>query len=191
MKLLLQTGTFALFLLLSLPGTAQLRLFAASGDVGEATRKVLQDYPNHFSHITGDLIVRNPQSADYACTVKIKDAESNIISKYTSGSKEMCSWQAVLLSTESFSEAKRRFRTVYMQLNGLKVNSSQLKGDYAQPEEAKKFTTVVLSLTPVDESTRKLKTELVMESEGMEWKVRVLVYEKEREDDERGHELEE
>lgn len=191
MKLLLRTGVISLLFLLPLLSGAQLRLFSASGDVGEATRKVLQDYPNHFSHITGALIVRNPQSADYECTVTIKEAESNIITRYTSDSKQVCSWQAVLLSTESFSEAKRRFKTVYSQLNGLPVNSSKLKGEYRSPEEEMKFTTVVFSLVPVDEPTRNLKTELVMESEGMEWKVRVLVYEREREDDESGHKPEE
>lgn len=192
MKLLLRTaGCMAVLFFFPAGCLAQIKIFSGTGDVAEATRKVIQDYPNRFSRITGDLIIQNPQSADYHCTVKIKEAEHCFITKYTSGNKVICSWQALLLTTESFDKAKRKFKAVYGQLNSLAINAAYLKGAYEPPEEGKKFTSILFPLSPVDEATRKLKTELVMESEGMEWKVKVLVYEREREDNEKGNVLDE
>ena len=62
----------------------------------------------------------------------------------------------------------------------------RLKGEYESPVEQKKFASVVLSFDPADESLKKLKVEIVMEAEQMEWKIKVLVYDRDHEDDERG-----
>lgn len=149
-------------------------------------KKIIEDYPNHFSAFTGELIVSNPQSSDYTCTLKISGAEECTITKYSATDKTICSWQALMLTTESFNEAVKKFRSLYTQLNGLRLGSSQLSGTYEAPVEEKKFSSVLLSFSPVNDTMQKLKVELVMESEMVEWKVKLLIYERERNDDERG-----
>ena len=148
--------------------------------------KVVEDYPNRFKNITGELLVQNPQSSDYTCNLDIEEAEECIITKYSAEHKEICSWQALLLTTENFNEAQRKFRSLFVQLNQLPVGSSFLNGKYENPAEEKNFTSALLSVIPQNEVTKKLVVEIVLESHIMEWKVKLLVYDREREDDERG-----
>lgn len=158
----------------------------ANHDIAGGIQQVIDDYPNQFKNIIGDLIIQNPQSADYACTVKMNGTEESSITKYTSSEKEIYSWQALVLTTENFDEAKKKFRSLYTLLNNRLINSSYLKGEYEAPAEEKKFTNVLFSFSPGDEVTKKLKIEIVMESALMEWKVKLLIYEREREDSEKG-----
>lgn len=185
MKPPVKTPAFlTIFFLLSIVTNAQLKiplLNSISADV----KKIIGDYPNHFDNLAGELIIENPQSADYQCNLKILGAEESVITKY-SGKKNAASWHATFLTTESFSEAKKKFSSIYNQLNNLSVKSSRLKGEYEPPVEDKKFTSVILSFDQSDELLKKLKVEVVLEAEQMEWKVKVLIYGLEREDNEQG-----
>ncbi len=155
-------------------------------------RKVVEDYPNQFGNLRGEIIVDNTQSVDYQCNFNVTGAEEATITRYSSKKNNVYSWQATMLTTEDFEEARKKFKSLFGQLNNLAIrpagaNAYNLKGRYESPTEDKKFTTVVFSCHPDDESVRKLKVELTMQYiEPMEWKVKIMVYEKEREDDERG-----
>lgn len=180
-------GFFTILLFLSYSSKAQFKLISrGNNDFVTDVKKVIQDHSNHFQNIIGEQIVANPQSTDYHCKLKIEGAEECFITKYSSGAEEMYSWQALMLTTENFNEAKRKFRSLFDQFNNLVIVSSQLKGAYETPVEEKKFTSVVFSISPDDEATSKLKVEITIEAEGMDWKVRVLVYNREREDNEKG-----
>jgi len=148
-------------------------------------KKIIDDYPNHFETLVGEMIIQNPQSADYQCSLKISGAEESIITRY-SRKKNYISWHAVMLTTENFEEARKKYSSLYNQLNNLSIRSMRLKGVYESPAEEKKFTSAVLSFDPADETLKKLKVEVMMEAEQMEWKVKLLIYDREREDDERG-----
>jgi hypothetical protein len=168
---------------------AQLRL-PVSNAFQNDIEKLITDYPNHFKNYLGDPIVQNPQSTDYECTLKVDGAEESNITQY-SGKKQLCSWQGVMLTTDDFETAKKKFKSLFSQLNNLRVKFSSirsysLKGSYESPEEEKSFTTTLFSFDGADPSLQKLKVQLSMEYLAMEWKVKVLVYEKEREDDEQG-----
>ncbi|MES1215140.1 MAG: hypothetical protein ABUT20_06475, partial [Bacteroidota bacterium] len=93
--------------------------------------------------------------------------------------------------TDDFEKAKNSFHNLYTQLNNLAVHfegarSYHLQGAYESPEEEKKFTSTLFAADPADESIKPMKVELLMEYVLLEWKIKLLVYEKEREDDERG-----
>lgn len=179
----------------SLAGFAQIKL-PFNGSLGNDVKKVIEDYPNRFNNLLGELIVKNPQSTDYRCNFTVAGAEEVSITQYTSVKNDVCSWQALMLTTDNFEKAKQRFRTLFNQLNFLPVkpgttNAFHLKGKYETPTEEKGFTTIIFSVSPVADAVKKLKVELTMEYEQLEWKVRVLVYDREREDDERGKTVEE
>ena len=157
-----------------------------NGSISPDIKKVIEDFPNNFSNITGSLIIQNPQSADYTCNLSMHGVEECTITKYSATKKDICSWQALMLTTENFDEAKRKFRFLYGQLNNLTVGSSLLSGVYENPVEEKKFTSVTLSFNSEKEPLSSLKVEIVMESEIMEWKVKILVYNREKGDEERG-----
>lgn len=174
---------------------AQLKLPAING-VAPDVKKVIEDYPNRFINLMGEVKTENAQSTDYECNFKVSGAEEVIITRY-SAKKEVCSWEAVMLTTENFEKAKQKFKSLYNQLNNLGVNlgavkNYHLKGKYEAPQESMKFTSVVFSFDPETDPVKKIKVEVVMQYHApMEWKVKVLVYDREREDEERGQVKEE
>lgn len=173
---------------------AQLKLPVASAMAADV-KKVMADYPNRFGNLLGDMIKENPQSTEYQCNFKVNGAEESTIIHY-SAKKKVCSWEALMLTTESFDKAKQKFRSLYNQLNNLSADvgdtrNIRFKGKFEAPAEEKKFTSVLFEADPATEAGKKLKMELVLAFHApMEWKVKVLVYDREREDNERGDEKE-
>ncbi|MDP4263704.1 MAG: hypothetical protein Q8941_14350 [Bacteroidota bacterium] len=164
--------------------------FGSSGTIATDVKKVIDNYPNHFQNILGDPIIQNPQSTDYQCNFKVTGAEECTITRYSGKKNTISSWQAVMLTTENFDEAKRKFRSLYNQLNNLSAESMHLKGEYESPAEEKRFTSVLFSFDPPGGTVKNLKIELVIEAEIMSWKVKVLIYDRNRDDDEKGEEKE-
>ena len=132
-------------------------------------RKVIEDYPNRFANLVGDLVVENHQSVQYKCNFPVTGALEASVTKYSSTVRNISSWEALMLSTESFEEAKKRFRSLFAQLNGLKVSidgvSFTLKGEYESPREEIKFTTTTFILSPEGEAVKKFRAEMLMEYE--------------------------
>ncbi|HEX6192739.1 MAG TPA: hypothetical protein VFZ42_10250 [Chitinophagaceae bacterium] len=171
--------------------SAQLKLPAVQGGISQDVKKVIEDYPNQFHNLQGELLIEHPQSVDYACNFKVQGAEKAMVTRYSSKNNDVCSWEALMLTTEDFNVASKKFKALYTQLNQLGVHMKgggtfHLKGDYETPTEEKKFTTVVFSFQTDDEMMKRLKVEISILYEPMEWKVKVLVYNREREDDEKG-----
>jgi len=169
---------------------AQLKMPVAAG-ISNDMKKVIEDFPNRFINLMGEVINQHPQSTDYECNFKVNGAEESFITRY-SAKKEVCSFEAVMLSTENFNKAKQKFRSLFNQLNNLSVRFADnitvhLKGNFEEPKEEMKFTSILLSQEPGYESLKKMRIEIVMQViEPMEWKVKVLIYDREREDEERG-----
>lgn len=169
---------------------AQLKMPVAAG-ISSDIKKIIEDYPNRFINLMGEVITRHPQSTDYACNFKVNGAEESFITRY-SAKKEVCSFEAVMMTTENFDKAKQKFRSLFNQLNNLSVRFADnkplhLKGKFEEPKEEMKFTSILLSPEPGHESLKKMKVEIVMQAvEPMEWKVKLLIYDREREDEERG-----
>ena len=171
--------------LVCLSAGAQLKLPVVN-PVANDVKKVIEDHPNHFANLKGEMITQTPQTTDYACIFNANGAEETTITQYSS-KKEMYSWQALMLTTESFEKAKQKFKSLFSQLNNLAINASdqsyKLKGDYEQPDEKKKFASVILSSGPGNN----LKVEISLQAhEPMEWKVKIIIYDREREDNEKG-----
>jgi hypothetical protein len=185
MKLPVTTISFIL-----LTTTLQGQLIPVKNSFQSDLAKVISDYPAHFKNLAGESIMDNPQTTEYGCRQSVKDAISCRVSKYSSSVKEIFSWQAVMMSTESFEEAAKKFHSLYSAIQNLsvKINGETvvMKGKYIQPAEEMKFTSVVFDAGEKDPSLKNLKVELLLDTEMLDWVVRVLVYEKEREDNERG-----
>jgi hypothetical protein len=181
---------FTIFSLCSSLTHAQLKKLTPPSAFALDIKKVIEDYPNRFANLVGDLVVENNQSVQYKCNFAVAGAEEASVTRYSSTQKNISSWEALMLSTESFEEAKKKFRSLFTQLNNLPVRmdnvSFTLKGEYEVPKEEMKFTTVVFSFNPIQEAVSKLKVEVAMQYELTEWKVKVMVYDREREDEERG-----
>ncbi len=157
--------------------------------------KVISDYPNGFKNILGDQTIQNPQSIEFACLVTVKDAIKCRLIKYSSKLKDICSWEADMIKTDDFEAASKKFRELYNSLQHLSVDingsTAVFKGDYIKPSEAIKFTTVVLDAGDKTPELKSLKLALVLEADMLEWVIKIQVYEKEREDKEKGPSIDE
>jgi hypothetical protein len=184
---------FLWFLLLSFSfaSQAQLRIPGTSNsDVRQALEKVMVDFPKGFPTLKGEVVNNNPQSMEYASLLPFKSAEQNTITEY-SGKQPVYSWQAQMLTTEEFSVAEKKYKSLYKDLKNITLTLNRdytygLTGDYDEPSESRTFATTVFQLTPSASSLSKLKVELSMQYEMPDWKVCLTVYQKEREDNERG-----
>ena len=157
--------------------------------------KVISDYPNGYKNIIGEQLIENPQSTEFECLVTVKDAIKCKLIKYSSNIKEIYSWEAEMIKTDDFEEASKKFRAIYNSLQHLSVNingsTAVFKGDYIKPSEVIKFTTVVLDPGDKTPELKKLKLALVLETDMLDWVIKIQAYEKEREDKERGNEKDE
>ena len=177
-------------LLITTATQAQIKLPVTNNDLRNNLQKIIVDYPNHFATLRGDTLVENPQTIEFASTLDFKGAMENSITEYKS-SKPIYSWSALLITTEDFAEAEKKYKWLYNQLKVMTVRldggySFTFNGDYNTPDESKKFCSTVFKLTPNAVNMPKLKIEASMQFEFPEWKVSLLVYEREREDNERG-----
>ena len=150
---------------------------------------VLSDYPNGFKNIIGDEIKQNPQSIEFECLVTVKDAIKCRLIKYSSNVKDIYSWEADMIKTDDFEAASKKFRSLYNSLQHLSVNingsTAVFKGDYIKPSEAIKFTTIVLDAGDKTPEFKKLKLGLVLETDMLDWVIKIQVYEQERLDEDK------
>jgi hypothetical protein len=157
--------------------------------------KVISDYPNGFKNIIGDETIQNPQSIEFACLVTVKDAIKCRLVKYSSNLKDIYSWEADMIKTDDFEMASKKFRELYNSLQHLSVNingsNAVFKGDYTKPSETIKFTNIVLDAGDKTPELKSLKLALILEADMLEWVIKIQVYEKEREDKEKGPSIDE
>lgn len=169
---------------------AQLKTPFNKSSIGNDVQKLISDFPNHFSHFSGELIDKKPQMTDYACQLKPEGAESSVITIYSSSKKTIASWKAVMTTTEDFDAAKKKFHSLYTALNNKTVNyqgkNYKLKAAYETPSEEKDFITIVFDLEEEDDAVSNLKVALDMHAELLEWQVAVTIYDRDRKDNERG-----
>ena len=189
--------TKVLLLMAILPGSssqAQLRVPVTNNDLRINLQKIVSDFPNQFSTLRGDTLIENPQSIEFASRLAFSGATENSIIQYKSV-RPVYSWQATLLSTEEFEEAEKKYRWLYNQLRVMTIKldngySFSLNGDYDEASESKKFCGSIFKMTPNASDMPKLKIEASMQFEFPEWKVNLLVYEREKEDTDRADVIE-
>lgn len=178
--------TILLLSFYSLPAQIKLPVLSSNG-IGADMKKILAGVPNHFEDLMGEIISETPQSTDYACNITVNGAEESSVTRYASSKKMVCSWQSVMLTTDDFQKAKQKYHSLFSQLNNLEAmiggKKYHLKGDWEAPAGDKKFYSLSLKALPGDEALKKLRVEvLILFNEPMEWKVKLMVYEQEKED---------
>lgn len=155
-------------------------------------QKVVADFPNQFASFRGEVVNQGPQTVEYASTLVPNSAQMATITQYSYHKKPVYSWQALMLTTEDFEAAVKKYKALYNQVKGTYVtfNANQsyyLQGHYDEPDESKDFLSSVLNFYTRDEDIKRIKVEVNMQFEFPEWKVNLLVYSRDRDDDERGN----
>lgn len=148
--------------------------------------KVIQDYPNRFNHIRGELIGQTVQPARYRSTVQLPgSASSTVIVAGTEGS----GWSCTILETPDFATAGPRFSEIYGQLSNSVISTEGqkafiLSGQYETPSEDRKFTRISFSLLPGVGDMKKLKVDLCLfQDAGGTWRIVLIVTDQEPKDE--------
>ncbi|MDB5252215.1 MAG: hypothetical protein JWP27_1384 [Flaviaesturariibacter sp.] len=175
----------------SLSSFAQLKS-PANASFRSDIQKLVEDYPHGFATYRGATLEKNPQTTEYASKLTPSGAKGASITQYSAGARPVYSFQATMLETEEFEEASRKYKWLYTQLKGMNVryvvDQYTLQGRYEAPDESKGFSTSTLTIFGPPSPLRKLKVEVSMQFEFPNWKVGLAVFEKEREDEEKGAE---
>jgi|SRR5690606_27454921 len=171
---------------------AQLKRPSTELNIQQNLSTVIKDYQHKFKNITGNIVDENPQTTEYLSTVWLPGAEECKVTRYSSGKNNVYSWQALMFVTEDFEEASEKFKSLFKQLNNLHVRFGNYKdyrfnGSYIIPTEELEFTSIIFQNDAKE--AKKLKLELNINFEFPEWKVKIVLYEKEREDDEMGRQV--
>ena len=168
---------------------AQFKFPVTNNDLRSNLSKILTDYVDGFASLKGDTLSVNPQSIQFTTKLNFQGSEENTITQYKS-KNSIYSWQALLLTSEDFEETSKKYKWLCNQLKVMTVKvqdySFTLSGDYEAPDESKKFFSTIFKLTPNAANMPRLKVEASMQFEFPEWKVNLMVYEREREDNEQG-----
>jgi hypothetical protein len=187
---MLRKALFVSAILFSIQKTnAQFHLPAVNSGIRIDLEKVIADFPKQFASLKGEVMVQNPQTIQYASLLNFSGSEESSIIEY-SAARPMYSWQATMLTTESYEEASKKYKALCSQVKGMTIKLSDytfsLTGDYEAPEESRIFSTSVYHLLPAATNLPKMKVEVSMQYSIPEWKVSLTVYDKEREDQDRG-----
>jgi hypothetical protein len=143
--------------------------------------KVIQDYPNHFYNIKGELIAQTHEVARYRSTLQLPGSSSSTVTLYTATHTGGHNWTCTVFEAESFEQAKNRFRDIYGQIRNSIITTEEqktyiLSGQYEDPSEDRKLTRVIFSLLPGVGEEKKLKVELSLRHEGGEkWRISLSV----------------
>jgi hypothetical protein len=179
------------FVLIAISANLLLAQGAFSNNTSIVLEKVIQDYPNRFRNIKGDVIIENPQTTEYQSKVQIPGASSCIVTRYSSSKNDVYSWGCTLLKTEDFSSAKNKYKEIFAQIKNsiIKLYGEKpfiLNGQYEAPDEGKKFTSIIFELLPAVGEMKKIKIDLSLQYEITDWKISLSVYDRDRKDEEQG-----
>ena len=142
--------------------------------------KVIQDYPNHFYNIKGELIGQALQTARYKSTLQLPGSTGSTVTLATTTTGTGSDWHCTVLQTADFNEAQTLFAEIYKQLSNSIITTVEqktfiLNGQYTTPAQDRKFTQVIFSLLPGVGEMKRLHVQLTLDAAGQGWVVALNV----------------
>ncbi|CAN5369658.1 hypothetical protein BH20BAC1_BH20BAC1_20010 [soil metagenome] len=148
--------------------------------------KVAKDYFENFAGILGEKISETTNTVEYTSNVTPQGALESTILQIKSLDNSY-SWQAVMMTTENFAEAAKKYKELYHKLNGVHLTLQnrkvyQVQGAYDSPNESKSFASSLLEAKGLTENSQRFIVEVALNYLMPDWTVKLYVYEKEDDD---------
>ena len=148
---------------------------------------VAGDYYDHFFNIIGEKISETESVIEYKSKILPRGAIESTITQIK-GLHNVYSWQAVMMNTDDWDEAVAKYKQIYRQLNGAKFSMSdgktcKIKGPYDAPDDNRAFASSLLEPDVEQKYLRRLKIEVALSYHMPGWIIKILVYEKESDED--------
>lgn len=153
----------------------------STNTVSGALSKVIEDFPNHFKNIRGEIISQDVQAVNYTSTINIAGADSSIIIQNGSDSDNIYSWKETVFEAEDFDQAKQKFHEYFSKIKGTSVtidnNKTSFHADYIQPDDAKRFTTIIFLPSSAVRELKHLVIDLSLQYVLSGWEISISIYE--------------
>lgn len=170
---------FCLFF--SISSFAQFHLASFNKDVSNALSKVIEDFPNHFNTIRGEIIGTGIQSKNYSCTINIDGADSSIIIQNGDDKDNIFSWREVVFEADDFDEAKLKFHEYFYKIKGTTAsidnNKISFEASYDAPGETKRFASILFTTHPQIQQLKNVVIDLSLDYLFSNWQISISVYE--------------
>ena len=152
-----------------------------SNETTVALQKVIQDYPNRFQNIRGQVITSFPETTDYQSNVEIPGAINSVISHYRASNKEVYSWKSTVFVSESFDVASKQYTDLFNQIRNtiIRVDGEKpfiLIGTLEKPSSSRKLTSTRFQLYSAASVMQQLNVMLTLEHAVTEWNIKLTVY---------------
>jgi hypothetical protein len=168
-------------LLFSFSAFAQFHLASFNKDVSNALSKVIEDFPDHFNSIRGEIIGIDIQSKNYSCTINIVGADSSVIIQNGDDKDNIFSWKEVVFESDDFNEAKSKFHEYFYKIKGTSAfvdnNKISFEASYYAPDDAKRFASILFTAHPQIHQLKNVVIALSLENLFTNWQISISVYE--------------
>lgn len=150
--------------------------------------KIVQDYPNYFASLKGEILPAEPGTVEYRSTIALKGSLENKIIGHPSKKKTWWSFESKLMATEDFEAFKKAYRAYYTELKGeslLPQNGMRYlpEGDYAPPTENLRQISNTFRLKQGNGTYGQMVIDLSGAYINFEWVIFLRIYEKEKDED--------
>jgi hypothetical protein len=160
---------------------AQFHLASFNKDVSNALSKVIEDFPNHFNNIRGEVIGADVQSTNYSCTININGADSSIIIQNGEEKDNIFSWKEVVFEADDFNEAKSKFHEYFYKIKGTTAlidnEKISFEASYDTPDDTKRFASILFTAHPKIQQLKNVIIDLSMQYLFSGWQISISVYE--------------
>ena len=149
--------------------------------------KVAADYYDHFFNIKGEKISETESTIEYKSKILPRGAVESTILQIKS-LHNVYSWQAIMMNTDDPDKAISKYKQIYRELNGAGFvmndgKSCKIKGFYDAPDNNRPFASSMLEPDVKEKYLQYLKIEVALNYNMPYWTVKVLIYEKEPDED--------
>jgi hypothetical protein len=154
------------------------------------TTEILQvagDYYDQFFYTKGEKIAETESTIEYKSKILPQGALESTVMQIKS-LHNVYSWQAVMMNTDDYDKAVAKYKQIYRQLDGanFRMNDGKnckMKGSFDAPDGDRAFASSILQPDVTDKYLQRLKIEIALNFNMPEWTVKILVYEKESDED--------
>jgi hypothetical protein len=148
--------------------------------------KVVGDYYDHFSEVKGEIISETISDIEYKSKILPSGASESTITEIKS--LHNYSWQAIMINIEDYEKAVEKYKQIYNELNGATYSMHEhrtwrFKGSYDAPNDGRAFASSLLEPNTENKVFKRLKIEVALTYSMPEWTVKILIYEKEPDQD--------
>jgi len=164
----------------------QLMCFAQKASVSpafnSALEKILLDFPLSFSNLKGEEILKEETEVRHESRIVLPGSEDCMVNTMLDGAKKTVGWEAVMVTTQTYEEAAKEYKKLYLQLIDcrFKLKSKtavSLIGKWVSPQPTENFSSTTFILSSSTGAYRKMNIELEMVNVMDEWKVNLRVKE--------------